>query len=210
MHADLERWVGIPDSLRVSSWIRPRAELSSAVAGSAASRARRRRFRSVELAACEQQQIGGHDRRPSICIERTQGSPGTASPADTPLEERDRRFDTCAKIPERPERRLVACHLLDGDALRLGEDNIANVEPLDFLEVGARREGTVKAYLLRRTPVPLHVSLDHADGERGVSRVALLDVAIGDQSGGACGETELVTVERVPSVFDDDVGMGFE
>jgi hypothetical protein len=57
MYADLERWVRIPDSLQVSSWIRPRAELSSAVAGSAALRARRRRFRSVGLAACEQQQM---------------------------------------------------------------------------------------------------------------------------------------------------------
>lgn len=76
MHADLDRWVRIPDSLRVSSWTRPQTELSSAVASSTASRARRRRFRSGGLAACEQQQIGGHDRRPSIRIERTQGSPG--------------------------------------------------------------------------------------------------------------------------------------
>jgi len=107
----------------------------------------------------------------------------------------------------RPVDLPAANHVLNLETAAFAEGHVLDPELLDLGQVTAGGEATIKAGLTRGLAEELLVPLDHLDREGRVSGVALLDDRIGDETGSATGQAQLVAELSLAVVFDDNIGV---
>ncbi len=158
----------------------------------------------------DDEQVCRDDRRPDVCLERRQAPPRASPQSEAPLEEGDHSLNASPEALQSLVYPAALDHRRDLQASPLAEGNIFNPHVLDLVKVGLRRETTIERSLPRKQAVKDFMPFNHLHCQGRVCWIAILDYAIGHQPRGTGGQAQLVSIERIPPVLLDDVGVGLE
>lgn len=163
-----------------------------------------------EEMARNDQQVAGDDGTPNVAVERGLRSPIASIQAEDPFEKRNDPFDAGSEVSQSLEDPTALGHFRDLQSASFGKDDILHTEFFDVVEIAPGRKPSVECDLAWCATMALDMPLDHGHGQGGISWVALEDLTVEHQRGGAGRKADLVTVECVAPIFADDVGMVLE
>jgi hypothetical protein len=129
------------------------------------------------------QEVRSHDRGTHVTRKASRASPGAAFQTEATLQERDPAFDGGTEVPEPPVDPLALGHVEHFQAPLLRETHVPDPRGLGVPQIGLGGVAAIEGRLPWDLAIDLLLPLDHASGECGVRRVAVLDHPIQDESG---------------------------
>ena len=105
---------------------------------------------------------------------------------------------------------FTTAHLSFFKTAFFGKADIFNLAGLGPFQIVFRCKAAVKTDLERIAIIDLFLPVQHRDRQICIGRIAFHDQAVQDQIRSSAGQAYLVTKNRVPAVFDDNVGVWLE